>query len=320
MALTRWAGYSYLIKNAKSNLKTKLTKDYFDYSIECVDNRDGGGPYLGKGFFYRQKLDEDSGFGEFKAISFDADGVDKETVEIFRKIVKYCKDKNIRLVCATSPITPSMLTCGDYGKVTEYFTSLCEEQDVEYYDFNLIKDDVLDFEDTDYVDYDGHMVGELADRYSHVLGDVISRTQEYYGKESSEVESVVSDSFYASYDEMSKNMNYVQLADMKVEPIKLDNGGYAVNINAILDGGKNVTPECRVVIKSMDTKKILYDSGYSDNMQYHYEFDDEIYIAINVYGRNKGSSEEYEAKSKTKKILLNDETVNKYLTKKKPSN
>jgi len=42
---------------------------------------------------------------------------------------------------------------------------------------------------------------------------------------------------------------------MKVEPIKLDNGGYAVNINAILDGGKNVTPECRVVIKSMDTKK-----------------------------------------------------------------
>lgn len=164
------------------------------------------------------------------------------------------------------------------------------------------------------------MVGELADRYSCVLGDVISRTQEYYGKESSEVESVVSDSFYASYDEMSKNMNYVQLADMKVEPIKLDNGGYAVNINAILDGGKNVTPECRVVIKSMDTKKILYDSGYSDNMQYHYEFDDEIYIAINVYGRNKGSSEEYEAKSKTKKILLNDETVNKYLTKKKPSN
>lgn len=320
VAMTRWAGYSYLIKNAKSNLKTKLTKDYFDYSIDCVDNRDGGGPYLGKGFFYRQKLDEDSGFGEFKAISFDADGVDKETVEIFRKIVKYCKDKNIRLVCATSPITPSMLTCGDYGKVTEYFTSLCEEQDIEYYDFNLIKDDVLDFEDTDYVDYDGHMVGELADRYSRVLGDVISRTQEYYGKESSEVESVVSDLFYASYDEMSKNMNYVQLADMKIEPIKLDNGGYAVNINAILDGGKNVTPECRVVIKSMDTKKILYDSGYSDNMQYHYEFDDEIYIAINVYGRNKGSSEKYEAKSKTKKILLNDETVNKYRTKKKSSN
>ena len=181
-----------------------MTKDYFDYSIECVDNRDGGGPYLGKGFFIVRNLMRDSGFGEFKAISFDADGVDKETVEIFRKIVKYCKEQNIRLVCTTSPITPSMLTCGDYGKVTEYFTSLCEEQDVEYYDFNLIKDDVLDFEDTDYVDYDGHMVGELADRYSHVLGDVISRTQEYYGKESSEVESVVSDSFYASYDEMSK--------------------------------------------------------------------------------------------------------------------
>lgn len=50
-------------------------------------------------------------------------------------------------------------------------------------------------------------------------------------------------------------------------------------------------------------------------MQYHYEFDDEIYIAINVYGRNKGCSEEYEAKSRTKRILLNDETVNKYLAK-----
>ena len=95
VALTRWAGYTYLLKNEKNNLKTKLSKDYFDYNIDCVDNRDGGGPYVGKGFFYRNKLSENDGFGEFKAISFDADGVNKDTVEMFKKIVKYCKDKNI---------------------------------------------------------------------------------------------------------------------------------------------------------------------------------------------------------------------------------
>lgn len=321
VALTRWAGYTYLLKNEKNNLKTKLSKDYFDYNIDCVDNRDGGGPYVGKGFFYRNKLSENDGFGEFKAISFDADGVNKDTVEMFKKIVKYCKDKNIRLVCVTSPITPSMLTCSEYESVNKYFTLLCEQQDVEYYDFNYIKENVLDVEDDDFVDYEGHMVGELANKYSLVLGDVINKTQGYYGEDVSAIESVVADSFYSSYDDMSKTMNYVQLTDFEYEPIKLDDGRYAIKINTIIDSRKNVNPECRVTIKSMDTKDVLYDSGYSNNMQYYYcEFDSEIYIAINAYGRNKGSSKEYEAKSKTKKILLNDETVNKYIAKKNASN
>ena len=43
----------------------------------------------------------------------------------------------------------------------------------------------------------------------------------------------------------------------------------------------------------------------------------EMYPLINVYGRNKGNSEEYEAKSKTRRILLNDETVSKYKNKNK---
>ncbi len=315
VALTRWAGYTYLYGNMLDNIKTKLSEDYRNYGINSVDNSDAGGPYVGKGFFYRESPDEDDGKGSYNGIVFDESGVDQDTVNIFRRIVKYCKKKGIRLVCVTSPITPAMITDSDYGKVNEFFEKLCAEENVEFYDFNFVKDSVLEVKNENFVDYDGHMAGELADRYSAVLGSIIKKSG---GSETQEVEArekSVSDSFYSSYEELSENMNTVELADMEITPSILGDGKYAVSIDVKLGGGKNTSPEGRIVIKDIDSGEILEETEYSKNKTYYFEFDRARYISVYLYARNSGSSAEYDTKCK-KRMLLNDDAINKYNAKK----
>lgn len=315
VALTRWAGYTYLYGNIKDNLKTKLSESYRNYSVESVDNKDAGGPYIGKGFFYRDSPGEDSGKGAYKGIDFEGSGVDSETVNIFRKIVKYCKNKGIRLVCVTSPITPAMMTDSDYAKVNSFFDELCSEEDVEFYDFNLVKENVLSVTNDNFVDYDGHMAGELADRYSEVLADIIKESGESDAQNADGREAAVSDSFYLSYDELSENMNTVELADMEISPSILEGGRYALSIDLKLGGGTNVTPEGRIIITDKKTGEVLKETEYSENTNYYFEFDKESYISVYVYARSSESSAEYEAKCK-KSMLLSDDAINKYNAKK----
>ena len=49
-------------------------------------------------------------------------------------------------------------------------------------------------------------------------------------------------------------MNTVELADMEITPSILGDGKYAVSIDVKLGGGKNTSPEGRIVIKDIDTK------------------------------------------------------------------
>ena len=60
-----------------------------------------------------------------------------------------------------------------------------EEYGVEYYDFNLLTMDTLPRTDDDFFDEEGHMLGELADRYSDILASVLldkcDKSTAFYG-------------------------------------------------------------------------------------------------------------------------------------------
>ena len=86
---------------------------------------------------------------------------------------KYCDDNGIELICVTSPITPGVMKTLGMEKVDGLFTSFFEEQNVTYYNFNKARLDILARKDTDYGDKEGHMGGELAERYSEVLAEVL---------------------------------------------------------------------------------------------------------------------------------------------------
>lgn len=55
----------------------------------------------------------------------------------------------------------------------------------KYYDFNLLTMDTLPRTDDDFFDEEGHMLGELADRYSDILASVLldkcDKSTAFYG-------------------------------------------------------------------------------------------------------------------------------------------
>lgn len=166
----RWA-YETSPSAIMNNLKVKSSSAYRNYSMDAVEIHDAGGPYVAKGFFYRDmKMDS---LVPSDIVAWDEDGISDKVLDSFEKTVEYCRKNNIELVCVTSPITPSTAVNGYSEKAGAYFTKLCEKYGVEYYDFNLLTMDVLPRTDDDFFDEEGHMLGELAERYSEILAEVL---------------------------------------------------------------------------------------------------------------------------------------------------
>lgn len=183
------------IKKIPMNVKCKINKAYWKcddtfveniyYTTGVADNFE----YKGRGFRYGLKK---SGV-EWPSWDFDESNIKEENIEAFKKIVKYCKDNDIELICVQSALPPYRVQNENMDEVHEYFTELCSEYQVPFYDLNYLKNEFLSRTDDDYVDLDGHMMGELADRQSAVLGQIlISENKEAF--------------FYDNYDDVLNNL------------------------------------------------------------------------------------------------------------------
>ncbi len=309
VGLTRWAYYFINSNiNLKENIKLKTSKAYWNNELSVVNNKDAGGSYVGKGYFYRD--DTNGGKGKIKKVCFDTNNLEKDVVHYFKKIVQFCKKKGIRLVCVTSPITPATLNYGDYKTVHNYFDKLCKEQGVEYYDFNYVKDSILHFDNTDFVDYDGHMKGRLAEPFSVILAKVI--------KEAPGNPDILNQYFYKDFQEYYSSVKKIVTNDIKCsfDYVKGTNK-YNFKFKNIVIGGPNTKAEVRVIVNNLDKNKTIYeDSTYCDyepSKEYSFDVEEGGYEIV-IYARTKGTSVEYEELCR-KPFKINENQVYEYKTK-----
>ena len=185
-----------MVKRIPKNLKCKLNKAYLRGDESSIQNTysiigvAGNFEYKGRGFRYGLRK---SGI-EWPRWDFDENSIKEENVETFKKIVKYCKDNDIELVCVQSALPLYRLQNENMDDVHEYFAELCGEYGVPFYDLNYLKDEYLSRTDDDYVDLDGHMMGELADRQSVVLGQIFNSENK-------------KEFFYDNYDDVLRHLN-----------------------------------------------------------------------------------------------------------------
>ena len=163
--------YTYDFSKIKDNISVKLSKAYWDYDIKAAEIHDADGPYKGRGFFYREVVNTEK--NDFWVCEWSRDNVSDKVIKYYDKIVDFCIENNIELVCVTEPITPTAVIRGPSSEANNYFKELCEERKVKYLDFTLIKEDVLSITDEDFCDWEGHMYGSLAEKFSEVLSEVL---------------------------------------------------------------------------------------------------------------------------------------------------
>lgn len=146
--------------------------------------------YKGRGFRYG--ITYSPGLNRsFRSSQFSEKKVAKSNKVYFHKMAEFCRKKGIRLVCFYSALPPYRLQHENSNAAGHFFAKLCKKENVEYYNMNYLKPDLLPRTDYDYVDLDGHMLGELADRQTAVLADILK---------SDDPESM----FVDSYDEVLK--------------------------------------------------------------------------------------------------------------------
>jgi len=129
--------------------------------------------YRGRGFRYgttwSAALNRSYSYEKFRAKN-----VPESNLEYFHKMAEFCREKGVRLVCFYSALPPYRLRNENEYDAHDFFTRLCAEEGVEYYDMNYLKADLLPRTDYDYVDVDGHMLGELAERQTSVLAEILA--------------------------------------------------------------------------------------------------------------------------------------------------
>ena len=202
--LVRRLSWDCTWSSVKQNVSTKMTEAYREYSIEAagVDGKVEGadGPYIGKGFFYRDTFGGKPGGADYIDLWVGRDnaGVDVNVSEQFGWINDYCKENGIELICVTSPIAPAAMQKLGMGKVHDTLQKAFDELGPKYYDFNKALMSFVPRDDIHYGDLEGHMGGALANTYSQAFAKLLKDAQDGEIQES--------DYFYASFDEMYQTM------------------------------------------------------------------------------------------------------------------
>ena len=95
----------------------------------------------------------------------------KERKDYFEKMAAFCK-RRIELIAVTLPVPQDTLDAYPkvYQQSHEYYSQLLKEHGITYYDFNYIDEEGIDRSLENYYDYDGHMYGDYAEKFSSVLG------------------------------------------------------------------------------------------------------------------------------------------------------
>lgn len=199
-ALFQWMNYRDGIYNMRDNIGRKLTDEYKNCQPEAVNAIESCDTYKTRGFLYRDHSfvrDENARV----SVIWDDELVDTDySTKYFQKIVNLCKDKGSQLVIITSPINRETIlldetSMGNYQKAHDYIGKMAADEGLKYYDFNYVKSSVYAVDTSDYWDYDGHMYGDAASRYSRFLGEFL---KEMEGMNQSEL----SDYFYENVYEL----------------------------------------------------------------------------------------------------------------------
>lgn len=152
-------------------IRSKTSKEYWDYDMNAVKMHNDNFVYKGRGFRYGiKKLDTD-----YVPATWSKENVSEKALESFQSIVEYCKKENIQLICISSPVSKKRLQSEPFEEIHHYFEDMTEEYEVPYFDFNFIDPAYLEWSDEDFADMDGHMMGEFAEEYSRVLGKTLKQ-------------------------------------------------------------------------------------------------------------------------------------------------
>ena len=250
---SRYGNYLLDLKRFERVIKSKRNDAYVNYDMpESLKNTF----YKGAMFNVGQSGNPNmvGKLEEYEISAIKEDVLSEYSLECLDKIVELCKEEGIRLVLVTTPFTDLFLkSIGNYDVFYNYMRTYAKQNEIEFYDFNLCKTEVLDFQREDFTDTH-HLSGVGNEKYSRVFAEVMSD----YSQEEREA---------LFYDSVEEKMNVLpeQIFGITVE--KSSNGGeYYINTVANYE----IDVEYRI--------SIIDDEGNESEVIQEFDENDVLYI------------------------------------------
>ena len=122
--------------------------------------------------------------------------------ELFTEIVKLCREKGCRVIVAVLPVSDNYIwRHSGWDESFAWVRGFCKENQLEYYDFNLIRTRTELFSDSTSFYDNSHLNSQGAEQLSSLFTDVVALHDE--GKDTSLL-------FFADYSEMIATLPYAE--------------------------------------------------------------------------------------------------------------
>lgn len=162
-------GYIY------GNIAEKRTEDYRNYRFSET-NEYGYTEHAGKGYLYADATLVESGllYNRSEALAQD-ELMTKGVEECLEKIIDYCKEQGIKLTLFIAPVHGLHTEAsGDYDAYYSRVSEIAGANGIDFYDFNLCKQEYFDTTDMPLFMDLGHLNHVGAEKYTKLLWDVVS--------------------------------------------------------------------------------------------------------------------------------------------------
>ena len=208
-----WDPDTFNLPYMESLIRKKMSPEYRDYQYIL----NSLGVYLGKGFNVSDIVTPESTMmSTFEREHFDLNDIDEGWPDVVRKMIRYCDRHHVRLTFISVPVSSHRLLC--YEHYDDYITYIrdlidsCGDPDVEYIDFNLMREDYWPenagyYSDPSHLNINGaEIFSEVFSRY--VLGEILDDDL-FYSSVREKYESLPADFYGLEYSEVNDGDEYI---------------------------------------------------------------------------------------------------------------
>lgn len=159
----------------KNLIFKKQTEDYKNYVFQI--NEDQPEYYVDRGFVANDSVVNkdicwnESSYGKINVTSLRGSDWEKSLI----KAINFCTKNKIKITLFAAP-QPEWTTAGkqNYQEYHDYVKNLAENNNVEFYDFNLCKDIYFNTDNMEFFMDESHLNTKGAEIYSHLFGEIFS--------------------------------------------------------------------------------------------------------------------------------------------------
>lgn len=232
----------------KNLLIKKGTDAYKNYEYTYVIGESDW--YAGKGYVANQGIVDDWNYFSTKGWSaIDLDNIPQDWFHSLEDIITFCDKKGISLTLISAPMPNYLLAgAGNYDEYVKLVQSTIEGTNINYYDFNLCKEEYFPstsslFKDTNHLNCYG------AETFSYLFADFIN------GKIGE------NELFYDSYEEKLKNLQPTVFG-ISYNDVKNDNEELIRNCRIVSTGNDDLEYEISLAPAEGESYKV---QDFSDN-------------------------------------------------------